>query len=433
MHWLQGDRAGAERTGREAVEVLEGAGDGGLLALALSNQSQLLMLRHETAAAIEYGQRAVALARQAQDPATTSHALTNIGTAQWFIPDPAAQATLDEALRIALDARDAENACRAYVNTVWNLLDWFRLDEAERYLTAALKFTEDAEFLGFLSYLQAAQARLEFSRGRWDAACALAGPGRDAHAQARCPSLTLLGWARVRRGEPGADGLLSEAWDLAVQLDELQRMAPVAAARAEAAWLRGDHAAVRAAPPPRTSWPRASATSRAGPSSATGWAGPEPRCRPPASTPTPCRRRGGGRTRPPHGPPPGAPTSRPRRWPRDRAPGRCWPGWRSSTSWGRPLAALVRSELRSRGLTRIPRGPTEGTRGNPAGLTARQVDVLRLLGQGRTNAQIASALVVSVRTVDSHVAAVLGKLGAADRRAAAARAAELGLLDAGDQ
>ena len=43
-----------------------------------------------------------------------------------------------------------------------------------------------------------------------------------------------------------------------------------------------------------------------------------------------------------------------------------------------------------------------------------------LLGKGYTNAQIASQLVVSVRTVDSHVAAVLGKLGASGRREAAA-------------
>ena len=56
--------------------------------------------------------------------------------------------------------------------------------------------------------------------------------------------------------------------------------------------------------------------------------------------------------------------------------------------------------------------------------------MLRLLGKGYTNAQIASQLVVSVRTVDSHVAAVLGRLGAASRREAAARAAELRLLDA---
>jgi DNA-binding NarL/FixJ family response regulator len=84
-------------------------------------------------------------------------------------------------------------------------------------------------------------------------------------------------------------------------------------------------------------------------------------------------------------------------------------------------------------VARIPRGPLSETRVNPAGLTGRQVDVLRLLSQGFTNAQIASQLVVSVRTVDSHVAAVLGKLAAASRQEAAARAAELGLLDTRDR
>jgi DNA-binding NarL/FixJ family response regulator len=86
--------------------------------------------------------------------------------------------------------------------------------------------------------------------------------------------------------------------------------------------------------------------------------------------------------------------------------------------------------LRALGVARIPRGPLSETRVNPAGLTGRQVDVLRLLSQGFTNAQIASQLVVSVRTVDSHVAAVLGKLAAASRREAGARGAELGLLTA---
>jgi DNA-binding CsgD family transcriptional regulator len=95
-----------------------------------------------------------------------------------------------------------------------------------------------------------------------------------------------------------------------------------------------------------------------------------------------------------------------------------------------PLATLVRRRLRALGTIRIPRGPRVETKDNPAGLTARQIDVLRLLGKGCTNAQIAGQLVVSVRTVDSHVAAVLAKLGAASRREAAARAAELGVLDA---
>ena len=66
-------------------------------------------------------------------------------------------------------------------------------------------------------------------------------------------------------------------------------------------------------------------------------------------------------------------------------------------------------------------------RRNPYGLTGRQLEVLALLPSGMTNAEIAERLVLSVRTVDNHVAAVLGKLQVASRKAAAARADELGL------
>jgi DNA-binding NarL/FixJ family response regulator len=89
----------------------------------------------------------------------------------------------------------------------------------------------------------------------------------------------------------------------------------------------------------------------------------------------------------------------------------------------------VRRRLRELGVTRIPRRPTAGTRAHPAGLTRRQADVLALLAEGLTNAEIAAHLVLSVRTVDSHVAAALEKLGTRTRRDAATRAAELGLLD----
>ena len=75
--------------------------------------------------------------------------------------------------------------------------------------------------------------------------------------------------------------------------------------------------------------------------------------------------------------------------------------------------------LRERGARTIPRGPSTLTRGNPAGLTARQVEVLRLVADGLTNAEIADRLVLSVRTVDTHVAAVLAKLGVATRVEAA--------------
>jgi DNA-binding NarL/FixJ family response regulator len=60
-------------------------------------------------------------------------------------------------------------------------------------------------------------------------------------------------------------------------------------------------------------------------------------------------------------------------------------------------------------------------------LTDRQLEVLRLVCEGLTNAEIAQRLVVSVRTVDSHVAAVLTKLGVRSRLHALRRAGELGV------
>ena len=91
-----------------------------------------------------------------------------------------------------------------------------------------------------------------------------------------------------------------------------------------------------------------------------------------------------------------------------------------------PLTKRVAGRMRELGI-RVPQGPREATRANPAGLTARQLEVLALLADGLTNAEIAERLVVSPRTVEHHVAAVLTKLGAASRRDAARRASELGL------
>jgi DNA-binding NarL/FixJ family response regulator len=91
------------------------------------------------------------------------------------------------------------------------------------------------------------------------------------------------------------------------------------------------------------------------------------------------------------------------------------------------LTRRAAGRLRELGL-RVPAGPREATRANPAGLTARQLEVLELLAEGLTNTEIAERLVVSPRTAEHHVAAVLRKLGAATRRDAVRRAAELELV-----
>jgi DNA-binding NarL/FixJ family response regulator len=64
------------------------------------------------------------------------------------------------------------------------------------------------------------------------------------------------------------------------------------------------------------------------------------------------------------------------------------------------------------------------TRAHPAGLTAREAEVLALVAEGLPDAAIAERLVLSRRTVEHHVAAVLTKLGVASRHLAVAAAAD---------
>jgi len=87
----------------------------------------------------------------------------------------------------------------------------------------------------------------------------------------------------------------------------------------------------------------------------------------------------------------------------------------------------TRERLRAIGAP-VPRGPRRTTRANPAALTVRELEVLRLVADGLRNAEIADRLVLSPRTVDHHVAAVLRKLAARTRGEAVASATKLGLL-----
>lgn len=61
-------------------------------------------------------------------------------------------------------------------------------------------------------------------------------------------------------------------------------------------------------------------------------------------------------------------------------------------------------------------------------LTQRELDVLRLVAEGKTNAEIAHALFVSVGTVKVHVERIINKLGVSDRTQAAVRGVELGYM-----
>jgi DNA-binding CsgD family transcriptional regulator len=88
----------------------------------------------------------------------------------------------------------------------------------------------------------------------------------------------------------------------------------------------------------------------------------------------------------------------------------------------RPEADLARQKLRASGMPQLPPRPRDSTRNNPFGLTDRQVEILSLLVEGSSNAQIAALLHITPKTADHHVSAVLAKLDVHSRQAAAALA-----------
>jgi DNA-binding CsgD family transcriptional regulator len=96
----------------------------------------------------------------------------------------------------------------------------------------------------------------------------------------------------------------------------------------------------------------------------------------------------------------------------------------------RPLLADIES-LASRAridLGGAPAPPVGATSGH--GLTAREVEVLRLVVEGRSNGEIAAGLYISAKTASVHVSNILRKLDVANRVEAAALAHRLRLLDA---
>ena len=78
--------------------------------------------------------------------------------------------------------------------------------------------------------------------------------------------------------------------------------------------------------------------------------------------------------------------------------------------------------LASEGL--VSSSPTKSPASSPAGLSSRQAEVLRLVAQGMTNAQVAEQLTISLRTVNTHLTAIYGKIGVTSRNAATGYAIE---------
>jgi len=93
-----------------------------------------------------------------------------------------------------------------------------------------------------------------------------------------------------------------------------------------------------------------------------------------------------------------------------------------------PAAAYARRRLRDLGVTSVPRGPNTATSANPAGLTERELDVLRLVASDLSNGDVASRLFLSEKTVERHLSSIFAKLNVGKRGDAVREARRRGAL-----
>jgi DNA-binding CsgD family transcriptional regulator/tetratricopeptide (TPR) repeat protein len=431
--WWSGHSAEAAQFGDDAIDALENFPESRELAMALSGRSQLSMLAERNEEAIALGTRAVRLARRLGDREIVAHALTNVGTALTGGPDnERGRALLEEAFALAVEAGQDDHAARALVNLATATLVRTRDDPRVVVdLERGLRFARERELDGYVQYLLGARANLRLLQGDWSGAEADAresiGYGNQPGVSL-CPALIALGRLQARRGDPDATDTLDEAWELAVATGETQRLAPAAAARAEHAWLAGDldgtitaaSAAYELAAAHHYAWSR-------GELAFWLWR---------AGSPVPGQR---------DDPAPYA-LSIAGDW---RGAAAAWSALGCAYERAEALAdadeeaarlealacfddfgavrvaAQLRRQLRAAGVRRIPRGPRAASRAGIAGLTPRETQVLERIAAGDTNAEIARTLVISPKTVDHHVSAVLAKLGVASRREAAVAAERL--------
>jgi DNA-binding CsgD family transcriptional regulator len=434
LAWFAGDNTAAVREARRAVELLEGEAMSRELAMAYSNAAQLAMLAYDANGAIDAGSRAIELAERLGATEILVHALNNVGSAEMTANIPDGETKLERSLALALEAGLEEHVARAYTNLAAARVTSREYPPAERHLVAGIDYAEDHDLDSWRAYMLGWKARLCFEQGRWNEAAELAaGLVRDLRVPAptRITPLVVLGRLRARLGDQTPWPMLDEALELAQRTAELQRLGPATAARAEARFLEGDMAkvAVETAETLALAQDRGDAwvlgelwiwRARAGAHDSVEVGA--------AAAPFALELSGEWRAAAERWEDVGCPYEAALAWVEtDEEPALREALAAFQRLGAVPAARFAAQRLRNRGVRSIGRGPRRSTINNPGQLTSRQIEILALVANQLTNAEIAARLFITPKTVEHHVSAILDKLGVQSRKQAAAEAIRLGL------
>ena len=424
LSWFAGDSADAKTYAIAACEALAGRGTPDE-AMALSNRAQLTMLAGDLEGTRDWAGRALRLLdTMPEGPRVEDvrvHALNNLGTVELESGDAVLGARLQqESLDRAVAADLHEHAARAFTNLGSIAVRQHRHADARRHLVAGLDYCLERDLDAWDHYMRGWLATNLLYEGLPEEATAQAEQvlrNPRTAAVSRIGPLCVIARARAWTGQGEWRTPLAEAWELATGTGEVQRVSVVAEAACEIGWVVDDvEVLVRTATSAwelvqhdGSGWTRGQVATWLPPGLAVGELEP---------LAPPYRAELSGD------------------W---QAAAQIWGGLgsrfasalalaRGGTREGLAEAALAFDDLgaeaaaaRARAISRAhgwapPRGRRADTRAHPNGLTRREAEVLELLRGGLPDAAIAERLVLSRRTVEHHVASILGKLGVASRR-----------------
>jgi DNA-binding CsgD family transcriptional regulator len=432
--WHCGRADDAQTRGRDSLRILESVPAGAELAWACATLAQVTMLDVDKTESIGFGMRAVELSERFGATDARAAAWISVGTSRLDSGDERGFDDLERGLGIAREAGDDEVVARAWFNLVGGAIQFFRLRSAEHWVSEGLSWCAGRDLLGWEHDLRWLRSAVRCAQGDYEGAEADA----DAVIRSTINPLTRLNasiqqsWVHARRGEEVTatlDSLLEDVEQSSgVWRDSL--VAILRAVRAEAALSQGDlplaldeardgYVLARRLGFHEIAGTLALSIRRAGGS-------------PPdiGSQPEPVRLQMSGDWR--------AAATRWRElgYPLETAralmegdEAAVREAWEIFDRLGAfPDARAAAAKLRVMGSVRIPRGRRATTRSNPGGLTAREVEVLVLIAEGKSDREIANQLFLSSRTVSHHVSSILGKLQVPDRTAAADAATRMGLV-----
>jgi DNA-binding CsgD family transcriptional regulator len=431
VSFVAGVRHGeANRLNRAALAMIESMPPGPVHAEVWCREAFLRMVDRDAEGSVAWARRALALAESLGEQALALTTRSALGTALLFMRYEEGAALMQQVQAEQRTLGMPQPAALTLLNLGSGSGEVMQLVHAERALEQSLAIAVEHEFDTMAHYARAWLALTALLRGRWAEAADRAEEviDRAAGADSRTLALLALGRLRTRRGDPAAQAALDEALALTGEHNTLQRIAPLRAARAEAALARGDASAARAEV--AAALPLALAHHQPwllGDLAYQGWragslAEAPPKCAEPFALEIAGRWREAADA-----------------WQRLDCPyehARALAAGDDTDAQLQALAILdrlgarqaaetLRERLRragTRGVPRPARGPRATTLNRAFGLTTREQQVLELLCTGLRNAEIADRLHRSVRTVDHHLAAVFAKLGV-DSRLAAVRAA----------